>query len=316
MNYIQKAYKGHYEWWRYLVGVLVTFISWQIIGAIPFMAALFIKSAKQGDMKILENLDSTTMMKILESNTTLFFMLLSFVFGLIGLFLVVKFLHKLSITHLTTARNKVDWYRILFAFTLWGCIVVGMTLLAYYISPDDFLWNFNMNKFLVLAIIAIILIPLQTSFEEYLFRGYLMQGLGVIVKNKWFPLLMTSFVFGMMHFWNPEVDKLGPIIMVYYIGTGLFLGIITLMDDGIELALGFHAANNLFTALLVTTDWTVFQTHSILRDTSEPSAGLDILFPVLVLFPILLVVFSKKYGWTNWKEKLTGKIDEVILVEK
>ena len=48
------------------------------------------------------------------------------------------------------------------------------------------------------------------------------------------------------------------------------LGRMTWMDEGTELALGFHAANNLFTALLVTTDWTVFQTHSILKDISEP----------------------------------------------
>ena len=139
-----------------------------------------------------------------------------------------------------------------------------------------------------------------------------MQGLGVIAKNRWFPLIMTSVVFGLMHYANPEVEKLGMIIMVYYIGTGLFLGIMTLMDEGLELALGFHAANNLFTALLVTADWTAFQTHSVLRDTSEPSAGVDILVPVLVIFPIVLLVFSKKYGWSNWKEKLFGKIEEVV----
>jgi hypothetical protein len=32
-------------------------------------------------------------------------------------------------------------------------------------------------------------------------------------------------------------------MFVYYIGTGLFLGILTLMDEGMELALGFHANN-------------------------------------------------------------------------
>ena len=37
------------------------------------------------------------------------------------------------------------------------------------------------------------------------------------------------------------------------------------MDDGLELAIGFHAANNLIAALLVTADWTVFQTESILN---------------------------------------------------
>ena len=34
--------------------------------------------------------------------------------------------------------------------------------------------------------------------------------------------------------------------MIYYIGTGFLFGIMTLMDEGTELALGFHAANNLF----------------------------------------------------------------------
>ena len=77
-----------------------------------------------------------------------------------------------------------------------------------------------------------------------------------------------------------------------------------------ELALGFHAANNLIGALLVTSDWSVFQTHSIFKDMSEPSAGADVILPVVIVYPILLFIFSKKYKWTNWKEKLTGKIDE------
>jgi membrane protease YdiL (CAAX protease family) len=99
--------------------------------------------------------------------------------------------------------------------------------------------------------------------------------------------------------------------MVYYIGTGLFLGIITLMDDGLELALGFHAANNMFTALLVTADWTAFQTYSIYRDISDPDplGILEIFVPVFVVFPILLFIFAKKYKWTNWQEKLLGKVE-------
>jgi hypothetical protein len=119
---------------------------------------------------------------------------------------------------------------------------------------------------------------------------------------------MTSLIFGSMHWFNPEVTKMGNIIMIYYIGTGLFLGVITLMDEGMELALGFHAANNLTGALLVTSDWSVFQTHSVFIDLSEPSAGFDVILPVVIIYPILLFIFSKKYNWNNWKEKLTGDI--------
>lgn len=110
---------------------------------------------------------------------------------------------------------------------------------------------------------------------------------------------MTSVIFGMMHLANPEVVKMGNIIFVYYIGTGLFLGVITLMDEGMELALGFHAANNLISALLVTSDWSAFQTHSIFKDISEPLAGVNIIIPVFVIYPILFLIFRRKYNWTN-----------------
>ena len=119
---------------------------------------------------------------------------------------------------------------------------------------------------------------------------------------------MTSVIFGSLHIFNPEVQKMGYIILVYYIGTGFLLGIMTLMDDGMELSLGFHAANNLIGALLVTADWSAFQTNSILKDISEPSAGLDVIFPVIIVYPLLLFIFSKKYHWKDWREKLTGQI--------
>ena len=135
-----------------------------------------------------------------------------------------------------------------------------------------------------------------------------MQGLGILSKTRWVPLFVTSILFGLMHVANPEVEKLGIGLMVYYIGTGFFLGIMTLMDEGLELALGFHAANNLITALLVTADWTAFQTDSIFRDVSEPTLGLDAFIPVFVVFHILLFIFAKKYRWTDWSGKLFGSV--------
>jgi hypothetical protein len=101
---------------------------------------------------------------------------------------------------------------------------------------------------------------------------------------------------------------MGYSILIYYIGTGLFLGMITLMDDGIELALGFHFANNFIGALLVTSDWTAIQTHSILKSVSDPSVLFDIILPVSLFFPLLIWLFARKYHWGNWRQKLMGNI--------
>lgn len=305
--YIAQAFKSLHDWWRYLIGLVLVIIA-VTIGQVPFTIAVMYQAHQNGE-NIL-GMDETNMMSVLEPNLNLFLLLLSFAIGLLGLFIIVRTLHKQSIKSLTTSRKKVDWKRIWFAFFFWGIISSSLILVDYYSNPENYLYNFELNRFLILAAIAIVFVPLQTSFEEYLFRGYLMQGIGIIVKNRWAPLLITSVVFGVLHIANPEVEKLGYTIMIYYIGTGLFLGVLTLMDEGMELALGFHAANNLFTALLVTANWTAFQTHSVLKDVAEPELGfIDLTLPVFIIFPILLIVFSKVYKWDNWKEKLTGRVE-------
>ena len=314
MNYIQQAFKGQHQWWHYLIGFVIILIAWQFIGSLPLLIALIMAMMKSGNG--LQNMPSeiSELTNLLGQNTFLTLMLVSFLIGLIGLFFVIKVIHKQTILSLTTARDKIDWKRIWFAFFFWGIISSAMVVLDYYLQPEGYVWNFDLQKFLILAVIAIVLLPFQTSFEEYLFRGYLMQGIGVLAKNKWLPLVITSVIFGVMHIANPEVEKLGYVIMVYYIGTGFFLGIITLMDEGMELALGFHAANNLFTALLVTADWTALQTDSVLKDISDPSVmGIgEIFVPVFIVFPILIFIFTKMYGWTNWKEKLFGDVSNPI----
>jgi membrane protease YdiL (CAAX protease family) len=304
--YIKQAFNVKHNWWLYIAGLAIIFIA-VLLGQIPYTVILIAKAVESG--LDLQNLDLNQTMTLLESNLNLFLMLLSYAAGLLGVLFVVKYLHKQSLRSLTTSRSKIDWRRFWFAFLFWGIISSTMVLIDHYISPEHYEFNFKLVPFLILVAIALVLVPLQTSFEEYLFRGYLMQGLGVLCKNKWVPLIVTSSLFGLLHIANPEIEKLGYILLVHYIGTGFFLGIITLMDEGLELALGFHAANNLFTALLVTADWTAFQTHSILRDVSDPDiSNFEVFASVLIVYPILIFIFAKVYNWNNWKDKLAGSV--------
>ncbi|WP_456441588.1 CPBP family intramembrane glutamic endopeptidase [Psychroserpens sp.] len=308
--FIKQAFKGKHDFWRYLIGSLIVIIA-STIGQFPLLIAMVWKVMQDGGSG-LDSINEESMYTMFDPNVFLFLILISFAAAFVGLFFVVKYLHKQTMTSIATSRPKLDWKRIWFTFIFWGALSSGLVLLDYfYLSPENYEFNFEIKRFAILVVIAVVLIPIQTSLEEYVFRGYLMQGFGALAKNKWFPLLMTSVIFGGLHIANPEVGKLGYSIMIFYIGTGLFWGIMTLMDEGIELALGFHAANNLFTALLVTTDWTALQTHSILKDVSQPEIGaIDLIVPVFIMYPILLFILSKKYKWTNWKEKLFGTIEE------
>jgi len=287
--------------WKYLLGSFIVII-FSILGQLPlslFITADAISEAGGDPMIALRNLDK---------NLQLFLILIPFVFGFLGLYLVIKKLHNRNFVSITTSRSKVDWRRIIHSFILWGSIIITFISADFFINSEDYQINFKFEKFFILLIIGFILIPIQTSLEELLFRGYLFQGFSLYFKRPWIGLFLTSFIFGCLHIFNPEVQKLGLGILIYYIGTGLFLGIITLMDQGIELALGFHAANNLITALLVTSSWTAFQTESILIDISDPSLVGETIISMLILYPLFYIYMYKKYKWSDLKNKLLVKI--------
>ena len=281
--YIEQGYRGELGYWKYLV-LPLGFIGLMVVN---YLATINSPVSVEDTMAQL--------IEQLGTNVVLIILLLPLAIGLFVVLGWTKLVHPQSIRSLTTSRPRIDWQRVFFAFGLWAFITVGLTGFDFFLSPGDYALNFRWEAFLKLALIGILLIPLQTSFEEYLFRGHMMQGLGVIFRNRWMPLVLSSVIFGMMHLGNPEVEKLGYGIMVFYIGTGFFLGIITLMDEGLELALGFHAANNLVTALLVTSEWTAFQTDSILKDVAEPGLEWDGYLPLL-LFPLLLYFFARVFG--------------------
>jgi len=297
--FINQAYKGDNTWWRVLVTTLLT-------------AGIFIANFIAYFFMTKEEMDKVYQsMSEIPNNLSLFINLSPFILLLGLLFLLVRMLHKRSVLSLTTSRNKVDFKKILFSFGL----IILMTIVAFAVSysmdSSTILWNFNPMKFAVLFLISILLFPFQIGFEEYLFRGYLMQQIGIIAKNRWFPLVVTSVMFGVFHSANPEVAKMGYGVMVFYIGTGLFLGIMTLMDESLELALGFHLGNNLMAALLITSDFSAIHTDAVFKysGVENPVDMLnEMIVSIAIVYPIILFIFAKKYNWNHWTGKLTGRI--------
>lgn len=308
MNFIEQAYKGKNDWWRYLLTIIVVFFGWQVLGIIPLFITAFNESDDIAEL-MASSQNAFTDLGI-DSNLYLFAILLMFVFGLFALLFSVKQVHLRSIRSLVTSRKKVDWNRVLYGFGFWFVLSLIFLCIGYWLAPDDFVYNFKPGPFLILVIVAFVFIPLQTSFEELLFRAYLMQGIGVWLKNAAVPFLLTSILFGLVHAFNPEIEKLGYIILIFYIATGFLFGIVTLMDEGTELALGMHAANNIVAALFVTVDWAAIQTEALFIDISEPTLSMYMFIPVFIIYPLVILFFSRKYGWSNWKHKLFGEIKQ------
>jgi len=297
--FIEQAYKGTNEWWRVLI---TTFLTAGIF--LANFIAYFAMSKEQID-------EVYKSMSEIPNNWSLIINLSPFIFLLGLLFLLVRNLHYRSIVSLTTSRIKIDYKRILFSFSLIVLLTITVFAVTYFIDNSNIVWNFNPLKFSILFLISILLFPCQIGLEEYLFRGYLMQQIGIVAKNRWFPLLFTSVVFGLFHSANPEVAQMGYGVMVFYIGTGLLLGIMTLMDESLELALGFHLGNNMMAALLITSDYSAIHTDAVFKysGVENPVAILnEMIISIAIVYPIILYIFAKRYNWTNWKAKLTGKV--------
>jgi membrane protease YdiL (CAAX protease family) len=297
--FINQAYKGNNEFWRFLI---TAFLSTGMFIA-NFIMYFFV--SKQQINEAYKSMAKLPKSQVLITN------LLPFIFLLVMLFYLVYFLHKRSILSLTTSRNKVDYKRIFFSFGLILLLNIGCFTVSYILDNSTIIWNFKPIPFTILFSISVLMFPFQIAFEEYLFRGYLIQQIGIIVKNRWFPLLFTSIIFGLFHSLNPEVEQLGYGVMVFYIGTGFLLGVMTLMDEGLELALGFHLGNNLTAALLITSNFSAIQTDALFKYSGieNPVDILnEMLISTVIVYPIILIIFVKKYKWTNWFEKLMGKI--------
>lgn len=299
--YISQAFKGNNQWWRVTITTLLT--AGVFIGNFIMFFLMTDKQTKE----VYES------MKDIPSNMLLVINLLPFVFLLGLLFFLVYFLHNRSLLSLTTSRNKIDSKRIFFSFGLVVLLSILTFVVSYSLDSSNIIWNFHPLNFMILLIISLLLFPFQIGLEEYLFRGYLMQQIGIIARNRWFPLLITSVVFGLFHSANPEVAEMGYGVMIFYIGTGLLLGIMTLMDESIELALGFHLGNNLMAALLITSDFSALQTDAIFKYSGVENPN-DILNEMIVtmaiLYPTILFIFARRYKWSNWREKLTGKLSQ------
>ncbi len=266
------------------------------LGAIPFILSIALKSGinPSAFSKYAANPDN---LGFLRSSTILGFIIMVFPFvaGLIAFVLLVRPLNDRTIGMTINGGVKFRWNRFFISGAVWLALS-GLYFFSYLkADPANFSINNKTSSLIILSLVTILLIPFQAAFEEVLFRGYLMQGFAALIRNRWFPLVMTSVLFGLLHAFNPEVKAFGFLTMMpQYIVFGLIFGIITINDDGIEAAMGAHTANNAFLCIMVTSPSSTLQTPALyLEYTSNPWPELAVLLLSGIIFIFILKIIFK-----------------------
>jgi membrane protease YdiL (CAAX protease family) len=251
MQHLERALDGQNQWWKYLVMLLASLIGGSIIGAIPLIAV--------GGSKALEG-DSVTAASVtnfgangISENMGLVLLMIPFVLGLIIFAFLIRPLHRRTMSDVINGTARIRWGRFFFAGGIWAALLAAYMIIDYAIDPGNFQFRFSAGPFFTLVLISILLVPLQTTFEEVIFRGYLAQGVGVWSRSRWLVMIIPGVLFGLMHAANPEVAEFGFwISMANYIFFGLVFGLVCVLDDGIEATMGAHAANNIFASVFLT----------------------------------------------------------------
>ncbi len=223
--------------------------------------------------------------------------LLTFPATLVLLYVGQKYVLKRSILSLHTAFSRFRWFRVFQSVAItW--IVFGIATFALNATGlKTFTFTFDASRFFIYAAISLSLIPLQSATEEIVFRGYLNQAFENILGNKWIAFVITSLMFMALHLSNPEALSgaeagILPIVMSGYFFFGFAACLMVWMDDGLESAIGVHAANNTFAAVFINYENSVLPTPSVFQVTSSPV--IDSVLTIVTLSLVLIILWHSR----------------------
>jgi hypothetical protein len=159
------------------------------------------------------------------------------------------------------------------------------------LHPGRYSVTFDLRAFIPTLIAALIFTPIQTSAEELLLRGYLMQSLGLRIRNAFILSAISATIFMALHFGNPEMNSNAVLMALFYFSFGFFAAFVTLKDGSLELALGMHAANNLFSGLVANYAMSALPTPSIFM-VNELDASFGLVSSLLAMLAFYLIIFK------------------------
>lgn len=270
------------------------------IGAIPLFISMAMRYASNPNIlnELAANPSDLSSLN-LNPNLGLIVMLFPFFVGLITFYLLLKPLNSKSFSRIINGTSSFRWNRFFISAIVWTLVSAVYLIVSLKQDSSNFILNNKSVTLVTLSITSILFIPFQAAFEEIIFRGYLMQGFTVLVKNRLFPLIMTSVFFGLMHAFNPEVKDFGFWTMIpQYILFGLIFGIITILDDGIEAAMGAHAANNIFLCIMVTNESSALQTPALYEQLNVyPWSEFK---SMLIMGVIIILILKLIFKWKDF----------------
>ncbi len=289
-TYLEIAREGKNDWWRYLISLPFILFMWMIVGSAP-LVAMAVWISLDGDPATL--LETTGNLAGVDALLNYVIILSTFLPFFLATLLAVRFIHARPLRTLVTAAEGIRWKRLFSGFGLWFLLSALISVVEALLYPGRYELTLELFKLIPIAIATLILIPFQTSAEELFFRGYLIQWIGLKLPNRLALGLISGLLFALPHIPNPEVRVNFWLVMGFYFLFGFFAAWVTLKDNGLELALGMHAANNIYTSIFANYAHSALPTPALFTvNVLDPVYGL--VSPAVAMLVFYLILLAPK----------------------
>jgi membrane protease YdiL (CAAX protease family) len=231
-----------YRWWRPVVGILALGAGMVIV--LPLLAlpvlvlGVLVEGGDEGFWDALEravSFEELTPSALLYLNVSLAGLIL-------WCWALIRILHQMRPRWLASVAPKLRWRYLvaclgLAVVALAASVVVSLFLPAGETDVDPAGATYTSTT-LALAIVVLLTTPFQCVGEEYAFRGYLMQAVGSLARNRWVALVVTSTLFALAH----GVQNF-PLFFDRFM-FGLVAGWLVIRTGGLEAGIAMHVLNN------------------------------------------------------------------------
>lgn len=220
-----------------------------------------------------------------------------FVVAMAGLWIGVKYIQRKKFLSIITGHRTFRRERFITGFLLWGGLMAAVFGVNMWLNPDTVVNSFNLSQFIPSFLVAVLLLPIQTWFEEFYMRGNLLQGFAQATKSPVWAILITSLLFAALHMANPEAAKYGRLtVLPQYLLPAIMFGVITVLDEGLELAMGMHLINNLFGATVITSADSAIQSSTIWRNTGPMNMAAENISYIIIMTVVIAFLWWR-YKW-------------------
>jgi membrane protease YdiL (CAAX protease family) len=182
-------------------------------------------------------------------------------------FVVIMIVHRVRPRWLGSVGPGLRWNYLLISLGIAAVALAAVFALSTLVGPEV---NFRpQDQYWIFLIIILLTSPLQAAGEEYLFRGYLLQAIGSVVRTPWFGVLVSSLIFALFH----GTQNLP--LFFDRLAFGLLAAILVYRTGGIEAPIAAHVINNVYAFGIAGLTGTIAQARGM-QEISWVDAAFDV----------------------------------------